>query len=104
VLLLFDGAAATDEGYDNLRSIAERVARRYGDHIGIHVVTPHAERPAGLTWDGSVLLDPDAELHEHFGCGSEGLYLVRPDGYVGFRSQPAEESQLLRYLETIFVA
>lgn len=41
-------------------------------------------------------------MHAAFGCGSEALYLIRPDGYVGFRSQPAVEPELLRYLETIF--
>ncbi len=104
VLLLFDGAAATPEGYQNLSAIAARVSKRHGAHVDVHVVTPRATRPPELSWPGSVLLDEDSVLHEHFGCGSEGLYLIRPDGYVGFRSQPADESQLLRYLETIFVA
>ena len=28
--------------------------------------------------------------------------LIRPDGYIGFRGQPAAEATLLRYLEKIF--
>ncbi len=102
-LFLFDGSAATSAGYANLDSIAERVMRRYGDLVRIHVVVPSAERPADLRWS-HVLLDPESALHAHFGCGSEGLYLIRPDGYVGFRSQPADEPALLRYLERIFMA
>jgi hypothetical protein len=53
---------------------------------------------------GSVILDEEAALHKHFGCNSEGLYLVRPDGYVGFRCQPAVAEKLYGYLETIFKA
>lgn len=101
-LWLFDGAM-TDEGYDNFASIADRVTRRYGDHIDVTAVIPATERPARLPESVPVRFDPDQTLHDHFGCGSEGLYLIRPDGYVGFRSQPADEDALLRYLETIFV-
>jgi 2-polyprenyl-6-methoxyphenol hydroxylase-like FAD-dependent oxidoreductase len=103
-LFLFDGAAATSAGYANLTTIAERVRRRYADVVETHVVVPRADRPKELAWDGSVIPDADETLHEHFCCASEGLYLVRPDGYVGFRAQPADEPTLLRYLETIFTA
>lgn len=101
VLFLFDGSAATAAGYANLDGIAERVQRRYGELVRVHVVVPLAERPAELRAP-DVLLDPDGALHACFGCGSEALYLVRPDGYVGFRSQPADEDALSRYLATIF--
>jgi 2-polyprenyl-6-methoxyphenol hydroxylase-like FAD-dependent oxidoreductase len=102
VLLLFDGAAATQAGYDNLSEIASRVSARWGEQVRVHVVVPRAEVPAELVWRGPVLLDADAALHRHFGCSSEGLFLVRPDGYVGFRSQPADAQKILGYLETVF--
>jgi 2-polyprenyl-6-methoxyphenol hydroxylase-like FAD-dependent oxidoreductase len=103
VLLLFDGAAASEEGYRNLSAIGDRVTRRYGEHVGVRVVVPFDRKPDALDWDGDVLLDEDGAVHEHFGCGSEALYLIRPDGYVGYRSQPAAQDELFRYLETIFV-
>jgi hypothetical protein len=101
-LFLFDGAAATTAGYANLDAIAERVEQRLGDGVRIHVVVPAGERPAALRWRGRLILDREGDLHAHFGCGSEGLYLVRPDGYVAFRAQPADQGALLRYLEMIF--
>ncbi|HRI66257.1 MAG TPA: FAD-dependent monooxygenase [Polyangium sp.] len=104
VLFLFDGSATTDAGYANLTSIATQIEQRWGEHIVVHVVTPAAEKPAALQWSGSRLVDEDHRLHEHFGCNSESLYLVRPDGYVGYRSQPADEGKLLHYLETIFAS
>jgi len=50
-----------------------------------------------------VLLDADGPVHERYGARSECLYLVRPDGYVGYRCQPADPDQLIAYLERIFV-
>jgi hypothetical protein len=102
VLFLFDGAAATKEGYARLSTIADRVSARYEDVVRTFVVVPHAERPAELTWRGPVVLDGDGRLHRHFGCGSEALWLVRPDGHVGYRTQPAVLEKLLGYLEIIF--
>jgi hypothetical protein len=101
-LLLFDGAAATEEGYKTLTRIGKRVRERYGSWITTYVVTPSAEAPPGLLWDGPLLLDEGGPLHQHFGASSECLYLIRPDGYVGFRSQPADEAKLFEYLEAIF--
>ncbi|RMG08766.1 MAG: hypothetical protein D6731_21165 [Planctomycetota bacterium] len=95
-LLLFDGAAPTAEGYRNLRAIANQVFRRYGERIRSHIVVPRGARPRELAdYDDSVLLDPGGRLHERSGAGSECLYLIRPDGHVGCRSQPATFDPLL---------
>jgi len=102
-LLLFDGAAATEEGYENLAAIASDVRSQHGGHVDVRIVVPHAERPAPLHWDGDLILDPDFELHDHFGARSESLYLVRPDGYVAYRSQPADAEHLAEYLGALFV-
>lgn len=100
-LLLFDGAADTEEGYVNLSEIAESVLARYGDCVQVHVVVPHPEAPPSLRWRDSIVYDADTSIHEHFGCGSEALYVLRPDNYVGFRCQPANREALLDYLATI---
>jgi 2-polyprenyl-6-methoxyphenol hydroxylase-like FAD-dependent oxidoreductase len=101
-LLLFDGAAPTEEGYARFAKIGDRVRDRYGAHVVTYVVAPSAEKPAALAWDGPLVLDEGSVLHRHFGAGSECLYLIRPDGYVGFRSLPADEAKLFEYLESIF--
>jgi hypothetical protein len=102
-LLLFDGRAATEEGYASLSRIARRVEERWGKLVRVHVVVPSGERPHALDESASVLLDTNGALHARYGAGAESLYLVRPDGYVAFRSQPAEESALMAYMESIFV-
>lgn len=100
-LLLFDGRAATAAGYRTLAEIGRVVQSRYGDLMAVHIVVPASVPPTALQWNGSVLLDADGELHHRYGAGSECLYLIRPDGYVGYRSQPADKDRLLGYLERI---
>ena len=60
-------------------------------------------RDAGTgSWQGDRLADPDGEVHRRYGASAECLYLIRPDGYIGYRSQPADASALARYLGSIF--
>lgn len=101
-LLLFDGAAATAAGYANLTAIAETVRGRFGQLVDVHVVVPYASAPAALRWDGSVICDGESEVHVRYGARSECLYLVRPDGYVAYRCQPADGKHLGAYLQSIF--
>ncbi|WP_416667757.1 hypothetical protein [Egbenema bharatensis] len=49
-----------------------------------------------------MLLDPQQDLHQQYGAAAESLYLIRPDGYIGFRSQPIEAEPLLQYWHTQF--
>lgn len=58
-------------------------------------------RPAGVS--ASIgLVDPESETHHLYGARHECLYLIRPDGYVGFRSQPVDIKALTEYLAKIF--
>jgi hypothetical protein len=102
-LLLFDGAVASPEGYQRMTSIARAVTERYKGLIVPHIITPHPERPQGLDWDGSTLLDAEGAIHRHYGARAECLYLVRPDKHVAYRCQPADGDKLLDYLGRIFV-
>ncbi len=103
-LLLFDGAAASEAGYRGLVALSERLEARFPGLIAVRIIVPHAERPAPLaSWPGQLLQDADGQIHERYGARSECLYLVRPDGYVAYRCQPADHDRLLAYLERIFV-
>ena len=102
-LLLFGGLAQTAESYATLSRIARSVEAHLGDEIKIHLVVSAHDQPEQLDWDRSVLLDPDRQLHRRYGAGAASLYFIRPDGYIGFRSQPAREEPLLAYLGGIFL-
>ena len=79
------------------------VEREYADLIKVVLVISGDEPPMELVWNRTMLLDPDLSFHHRYGAESECLYLIRPDGYVGFRSQPPEFSTLQQYLRHIFV-
>ncbi|HRI71169.1 MAG TPA: FAD-dependent monooxygenase [Polyangium sp.] len=103
VLFLFDGQAATSEGYTTLAAIAKTVGKSWGSLIKTYIVVPRSSRPPELGSEvdevAQVLLDPDNAIHRRYGATKECLYLIRPDGHVGFRSQPADKVSLVAYLE-----
>ncbi len=100
-LLLFDGPAATDAGYRRLAETTRRVRDALGDDVRAWVVVPGDRRPRGLG-DVDVFLDPDRDAHHRYAATAESLYLVRPDGYVAFRSQPAATRPVLDYVSSVF--
>jgi hypothetical protein len=102
-LLLLMGERANSSGARTLIEIANFVTDEYGAHIKPHLIAPHLGGGSDLGWTGSKLLDPEVSLHHKYGGGSECLYLIRPDTYVGFRSLPADKVALNEYLERIFV-
>ncbi|GHO50537.1 FAD-dependent monooxygenase [Ktedonospora formicarum] len=57
----------------------------------------------GLDESIEILFDPEGEAHRRYGARGQALYLVRPDGYIGFRSLLPGEETLLDYLDSIFV-
>jgi len=92
--------AHTERGYANLLEIAQRVDGLPGNLVKTHLIVDADSAPEGLDREGSVLLDGSGSLHELYGASAESLYLVRPDGYVGFRGQPAEVEPLVEYLRS----
>jgi hypothetical protein len=100
-LLLFDGPARTDAGYQRLTTTAQQVDAALGDEVRTCVVVPSDRRPVQLD-DVDAFLDPDRDAHHRYAATAESLYLVRPDGYVAYRSQPATAGPLLDHLGSVF--
>ena len=100
-LLLFDGPAPTDAGYRRMAETARRVRTALGDDVRTCVVVPADRRPDQLD-DVEVLLDHDRDAHHRYAAAAESLYLVRPDGHVAFRSQPAAAQPVLDHLSRLF--
>lgn len=105
VLLLFAGTAETDEAYVRLVNMGNRVRDRHPSAIRVFLVevAEHSAVPGDPSWPGPILLDEDGNLHQIYGARAECLYLLRPDGHVAFRSQPADPIKLQEYLDRIFI-
>jgi hypothetical protein len=101
-LLLFGGPARKEADYERLVKVARRAEERLPHEVRAHLIVAADEVPERLGWSGSVLLDGSGMLHKLYGARAEALYLVRPDGYIGLRGQPAREDQLLDYLGHLF--
>jgi 2-polyprenyl-6-methoxyphenol hydroxylase-like FAD-dependent oxidoreductase len=101
-LLLFDDGRGSADVLENLGVIARHVRDRLGSRIEPRIVIGAASRPKTLSWDGPVVLDTDGALHHRFGADAPCLYLIRPDGYVGYRSASADADKLWDYLDRLF--
>ncbi len=49
-------------------------------------------------------VDPEGEAHTSYEATGEAVYLVRPDGYIAFRSAPADAEKLRAYIARWFPA
>ena len=64
--------------------LAGKVLARCDDEVAVSVVFPH---------------NPE---HARYAPHGPAAYLIRPDGYVGYRAEPPNEQKLLAYLDRIF--
>jgi hypothetical protein len=102
-LLLFPGAAHEAKSWHRLAELAESVESRMGDLINVYFVAIEAGSvPSNPKFHGRLILDPERSLHYRYGAETECMYLIRPDGYVGYRSEPATASAFHDYLGRIF--
>jgi len=101
-VVLFAGVHATAETHRRLQDLADAIVGAHPGRIETHLVVPH-ELPEDLANKGEILLDPRGELHHRYGARNACLYVVRPDGYIGFRSQPPDMEALSAYFTRIFL-
>jgi 2-polyprenyl-6-methoxyphenol hydroxylase-like FAD-dependent oxidoreductase len=96
-LLLLPGAG-DGEAISKLLSIAAEAARAFPDILSAHVIAKAGcETPLSQsnvpTW-----LDSTGRVYEKLHATQQALIVVRPDGYLGYRCQPADGKALLEYL------
>ena len=100
VLLLYADAAAPSDAVRGLEAIGAEAREFAGGRLAVHaVLAPDVEEhPGGVT----TVRDGSGEFTSHYGAAATCLYLIRPDGYVGFRAAPAASEPLLGYLRKVF--
>jgi hypothetical protein len=102
VLLLLEGTSDRPAA-GVLSATGAQVRDQFGDVVMEHLVLGPGRSENRSAWLGPILSDPTGELHERYGAVAPTAYLIRPDGYVGFRSQPADGARLLEHLQTYLV-
>jgi hypothetical protein len=86
-LLLFNGSAS-EQPTESLPGIAAKVLEDHGHWIDVFVVvSEEADAPAPLPAEVTVIGDPECSMHVRYEADSPCLYLIRPDGYVAYRSR-----------------
>ncbi|GAB3184987.1 2-polyprenyl-6-methoxyphenol hydroxylase-like FAD-dependent oxidoreductase [Micromonospora palomenae] len=91
-----DLAASTDLG-----KLCADVRRQTSGQVDIYLLlSPDAPVPSLL--DPPVVHDAEGGFRATYGVNGSGLYLIRPDGHVGFRSQPIDADALGKHLQLVF--
>lgn len=96
--LLFD-TPGHPPAREHLLELAGSLARGYADVLNVYWVDgDDRPAPAGV----AVLHDRDGALRRRYGGPAAALYLIRPDGYVGYRSNAPDRRHLEHHLEKLF--
>jgi 2-polyprenyl-6-methoxyphenol hydroxylase-like FAD-dependent oxidoreductase len=101
-LLLFGAPRFDSSESANSLSIARQVYERYSRDVIIYLVGTGDGVVKIPDWNGGFIVDRDSALHRAYHAAAPCAYLIRPDGYIGYRSFPAESTHLLEFLGRIF--
>ena len=94
-ILLFAGDARPRSIRDPLFALAQTIKARYGRLLETVVILRAAPSEACAV---SLLIDEDGRLHRRYNATAPALFVVRPDGHVGYRQQPVHGATLFAYL------
>lgn len=101
-LVLFFAGTGPGRDAASLAAIGRSVERRFADRVATAVVVATPGDAPGEGWSSPVWIDADVRLHTAYGAGAGGAVVLRPDGHVGFRSQPADQAALIAHLSRLF--
>ncbi len=89
------------QSWSNLHQLGQQIHRAYDSQIRPIFLLPGT--PAKIPeFEFPVWLDPQQVVYRRCRVRQSALYLIRPDGYVGFSQQPATGGALQDYLDKIF--
>jgi hypothetical protein len=102
VLLGFAGRHGTGTIQQSWRQLNELLSSDYRDLVDAYLILTRSDQQ-GAEQDASVLYDPEHLLHQRYGMAQGGLVLIRPDGYIGLRSQSLAAQPLQAYCQELFL-
>ena len=98
VALLFAGDHPEPEDLLGFANIARYMRDGYPDEVTAYLVA----RSEVEKWVFRCVPDSDGSTHHAYAAGVPCVYLIRPDGYVGFRSLSADPLPLLEFLNRVY--
>lgn len=101
-LVLFGGPEPAAATWQDLIAIGQATGEQLGASIRTYIVVDGTSIPDELAGESGALLDTEAAAHHRYQADLPTLYLIRPDGYIGFRSRPADLAALTTHLTGIF--
>ncbi|GHC10386.1 FAD-dependent monooxygenase [Cerasicoccus arenae] len=100
-LLLFISSDANEDELSHMKLTLEQSQRRLGKWLKCACVSGR-KLPRGLDSTDYVYLDARLTAHKNYGVTQvQALYLIRPDGYIAFRSLPLDGNSLIAYLNRL---
>jgi hypothetical protein len=101
-LLLLPGKGS--ESLLRLLKIADEADQEFPDILSTHIIVKAdaADLNTG-TSNVPVWLDTEARVYEKLHATKPTVILVRPDGYIGYRCQPADGEALKKYLSIFLI-
>lgn len=104
VMLIFIPDSPEAATFQRLIGLATQVREAHADNITVYLVTgsPESEIAADSSKQIPLIRDTANQLRQRFGVSGECLYLIRPDGYIGYRGNPVRLRPLRDYLDRLF--
>lgn len=96
-LMIFVSSELKEQELTQMENTLKLAQERLGDWLRCAYI---AERktPTNLQGHEYAYLDARLTAHKAYGVSqTKALYLIRPDGYIGFRSMPLDQDALRRY-------
>src|SRR3990167_2006225 len=92
-ILCFTGEKDIFNIADKCKKIADELKGPYKDLIKLHLVTPHViDEPLDQ------IVDENNVIHRGYQVKSPTIFLIRPDGYIGFKSTNLEPQPIKNFI------
>ena len=101
-LLLLSGPHPSAEDRAAFTAIRQTVQEHYRDVVATRLIAAEGAMEHDPAWEAIRYDDPDRATHRRYATKGAALFVIRPDGYIGFRSRPANPDATRAYLARIF--
>lgn len=100
-LIVFIGKNEETQITGEMAEVIRLINTEFADYVEIQFVGRSKQKMPGLTFEHNQYFDEDLGAHRVYGAHMPCLYLIRPDGYVAFRSAPIDVLSLRAFLKNL---